>query len=636
MKVFINKTIAKYILIPLCGLWSLHSCNYLDIVPDNIPTIDMAFVDRHSAEKFLFTCYSYLSYDFIDNNVENDPAYLGGDEVFAFADSYINRTNLSLIVGGQNTNNPIANYWESGLYIGIRDCNIFLENIHTPTDITDMDRKRWIAEVKFLKAYYHFLLFRAYGAISIVDENIPVADDPAKMLIYREPVDDCVNYISNLLTEAAADLPMYIEKEATELGRITKPVVLAVKAKLLVTAASPLFNGNPDYSRIVDNKGRTLFNQTVDKAKWEIAAKACKEAIDTALIAGHALYKQAPQLYQLPAELEQEYNLRSILFDKWNKELIWASTKTNNWMLQVKCLPRLESEWRQNNYIQGIINPTIDLVERYYSKNGVPIEEDLDYDYTNRYETRIASQEYKWRIKEGEETARLHFDREPRFYAFIGFDRGIWWGNGRINTNNELYHIRVRANETAGMTSQELRCSTGYFSKKLVDYQTVADKSTGVTTKDATLPRFRLADLYLLYAEALNESKSTPDSEIYYYIDELRTRAGLKPCVEAWGAHSSQPDKPRSQAGMREIIKQERQIELAMEGSTFWDMRRWKDAVKNWNGPIRGWNVQGEDAEDFYNMITLEKRTFSTRDYLWPFKGDRLLENKNLVQNYGW
>lgn len=81
---------------------------------------------------------------------------------------------------------------------------------------------------------------------------------------YREPVDVCVNYIDSLLVLAAKNLPDVIEKPTTELGRITRPIALAVRAKLWVTAASPLFNGNTDYANIIDNKGRTLFPQTVD------------------------------------------------------------------------------------------------------------------------------------------------------------------------------------------------------------------------------------------------------------------------------------------------------------------------------------------------------------------------------------
>ena len=92
------------------------------------------------------------------------------------------------------------------MYRAIRDCNIFLENAHIPRDITELERARWIAEVKFLKAYYHFFLMELYGPIVLVKENLPLSATPEETKVYREPVDECVNYIVQLLDEAAAEL----------------------------------------------------------------------------------------------------------------------------------------------------------------------------------------------------------------------------------------------------------------------------------------------------------------------------------------------------------------------------------------------------------------------------------------------
>src|SRR5690606_32063059 len=103
------------------------------------------------------------------------------------------------------------------------------------------------AEVKFLKAFYHFFLMKLYGPIAIVDENLPISATPEETQVYREPIDVCVDYIVGLLDEAIEDLPPVLNDPGLELGRITKTIALAVKAKVLVWAASPLFNGNPDY-----------------------------------------------------------------------------------------------------------------------------------------------------------------------------------------------------------------------------------------------------------------------------------------------------------------------------------------------------------------------------------------------------
>lgn len=149
-------------------------------------------------------------------------------------------------------------------------------------------------------------------------------------------------------------------------------------------------------------------------------------------------------------------------------------------------------------------------------------------------------------------------------------------------------------------------------------------------------PIIRLADLYLLYAEALNEVKATPDEEVYEYIDLVRARTGLKGVVESWRDHSLNPDKPFIKEGMREIIRRERLNELAFEGSRFWDLRRWKLAEEYMNRPIRGLNIVGAIAADFYQVKEIYSPTFTKKDYFWPIRQSVLLKNTNLVQNLGW
>ena len=156
-------------------------------------------------------------------------------------------------------------------------------------------------------------------------------------------------------------------------------------------------------------------------------------------------------------------------------------------------------------------------------------------------------------------------------------------------------------------------------------------------TQDAVpFPSIRLADLYLLYAEALNETKQSPDDEVFEYIDKVRERAGLDGVEKAWTEHSKRPDKFRSKEGMREIIHRERLIELAMEGHAMWDLRRWKEGEEWYNRPVRGWNINKEEAEEFYKQVYLLQRVYSKKNYLWPIKDDEIRNNPKLIQNYGW
>ncbi len=190
----------------ITALFAFSACNYLDVVPDNVATIDYAFRNRASAIKFLYTCYSYMPHE---GNIDWNESTTGGDEVWMHA--YVTWSTMQLGRGLQNANNPLCNYWrgENGsnkpLWQAIRDCNIFLENIDGVVDVPAYEKTRWKAEVKFLKAYFHFYLFRMYGPIPIVDVNLSVDAGVDDVKVYRQPVDDVVKYIVDLMEEAAAD-----------------------------------------------------------------------------------------------------------------------------------------------------------------------------------------------------------------------------------------------------------------------------------------------------------------------------------------------------------------------------------------------------------------------------------------------
>ena len=211
----------------------LCSCQeYLDVMPDNVATVDYAFRDRVGAERFLFTCYSYMP---AIGHPANDPGIMSGDEWWPQIDPYWYSTygNFDAFYvkrGNQNIDDPMLNYWDGrrqgrGLWESIRYCNIFLENIHkVGPDLSDGEKELWSAEVKFLKAFYHFYLLRMYGPIPLVKENLPVFSSSDEVRVYREPFEDCVDYIVQLLDEAAEFLPLTIQNMTQEMGRITKPI----------------------------------------------------------------------------------------------------------------------------------------------------------------------------------------------------------------------------------------------------------------------------------------------------------------------------------------------------------------------------------------------------------------------------
>lgn len=621
----------KYIII-LFVAFAITACNdYLDIVPDNLTTIDHAFNNKYNAEKFLYTCYSYLP---VSQYSSSTPAINGGDEVW-YPDYFKSWGGPALVRGGQNATNPLFNKWSGGaLYAGIRKCNIFISKIDNVPGMSEYNKQLWKAEAKFLKAYYHFYIARMYGPIIIVDEAVPVSEAEGKLKGRRSSIDETYNYIVNLLDEAMEYLPVTLQFRDEDIGRATKPIAASLKARVLMEYASPLINGNPVYKSVVDDEGKSLFTQNFDTEKWQKAATACKEAIDLCHEAGHKLYTEAD--FSSPFELNemttQKATLRSRITEKWNNEIVWGSTMGTS-SIQSSSMPRLYSYTA--NPVASNNAPTLRIAEMYYSKNGVPINEDKSYDYVNRYQRKQITNDYRYVMQPGQETAGLHFDREPRFYADLAFDRSAWFGSGK-EKDNDLYYIQSRKGEFASIFEVAYYSTTGYWSKKLVNLKTSVIDGRSLKLYPYSFPIIRLADLYLYYAEALNESKTSPDSQVYEYIDKVRSRAGLNGVVESWTNYSNTPEKPITKEGMREIIRKERLIEMAFEGGRFWDLRRWKLSYDYMNKPIKGWNVLGETAKDYYNVQILFNPTYSEKNYLWPIAESELINNPQILQNPGW
>jgi hypothetical protein len=650
----------KFILLFIAGCClSIVSCDYLDVIPDNIATIDNAFSDRAAAEEYLYGCYSFhLPEGQINDNDENsgnpaNPALGGGDETWQWTvlidlDERLSTWSSTKIGRGeQNAVTPILDNWHR-LYTGIRECNIFLENIDNVYDLEKYERDRWIGEAKFLKAYYHYTLFKRYGPIPVVDVNKPVSASVEEVKVYREPVDAVVEYIAATLDDALKTLPEPQDVlEGTQAGRADKLAALTLKAELLLFAASDLFNGNTEMASMVDNRGISLFPQEKDPNKWKIAADACKAAIDACHQNGKALYDLVDRYAVTESPVFQlQTILRQTIGDRWNKELIWGDTKydmnrlmrvtgTQLVLLDPWRLAEVRSEWA----------PSMKMVEKYYSSRGVPIENDLEWIsngwYADRHKIRPepSSGDERYLVEGGAQTAYLHYSREPRFYAHIAFDQGVYYGTGwyvfEDGTRNVKY-ANYRNLGFAGHIAGNSYSITGYGIKKLYSFR-ATQSYTANSYEYYPFPIFRLADLYLMYAEALNESEgAVPD--VFHYINLIRRRAGLEDLEYCWDNYTNLPKGYyNDRDNMREIIRRERTIEMAFEGKRFWDLRRWRN-ISEFNVTPQGWNIYGETAEDFYVLTNLPKTTlqFSIKDYFWPIKESDLYVNENLIQNYGW
>ncbi|MDR1122378.1 MAG: RagB/SusD family nutrient uptake outer membrane protein [Dysgonamonadaceae bacterium] len=644
------RTFKQYICIFIAFTILTVSCaDYLDVVPDNITTVDHAFKSRYQAEGFLYGLFSFLP-EFA--NPGSNPALMGGDEIwFSIDGDGLSRTLWNIPQGGQGTNAPLANYWtaregENGgkpLFTALRDCNIFLENIHLPFDLTEDERIRWTGEALFLKAYYHFWLFRMYGPIPLMKENVEIGAVQNEVRPYREPVDEVVDYIASLIDSAVIRLPLSIEDVVNDMGRPTKAIALAVKAQALILAASPLFNGteengiDSDYLNVTDRRGIPLFPQSYSAERWQKATQALKEAIDMADAARHRLYDFRVTNSTLASSLNEKtilaMQVRGAATERWNDEIIWGDSRSNTDALQRGCQPKFDV-LQGGGGINSNYAPTQRMVEQFYTNNGVPVDEDKEWVNIDPLEITAATEEDKFYIQPGYRTFRLYFNREARFYGSIIFKGGTLFGNGRTADNNlwvTADYFTIPGSHQGNFQRESI---TGYTCKKLLNFRSSATpNSTTFTQERYAFPIIRLADLYLMYAEALNEVNG-PNAEVYMYIDMVRQRTGLRGVVESWRDHALDPDKPLTKAGMREIIRRERLNELAFEGSRFWDLKRWKLAEAYFNGkPIRG-VVADEDGN--ISISEIFRLEYSAKDYLWPIKVSNLANNPNLVQNPGW
>ncbi|MBO9619865.1 MAG: RagB/SusD family nutrient uptake outer membrane protein [Niabella sp.] len=647
----------------LVVLTGIGGCKkFLDVVPNDAPSLESAFSNRSVMEKFLRTCYSHLP-DPTDPFYY--PAYFTSwDEFDVRRDSRSNNSVAGLIAQGlQNSNTPYQDYWSgtSGghpMYVALRDCNIFLENAHIPRDIDETERTRWISEVKFLKAYYHFFLLQLYGPIILVKQNHPVSAKAEDVRDYREPVDSCVNYIVQLIDEALPGLPPTLPDPTSEQGRISQVIALAVKAKVLATAASPLFNGNTDYAGWKDNRGLQLISSVYDPAKWQRAATAIKEAIDAAEGNGYHLYQfnkysGGAGTFAMSDSLVQLMTIRKAITESVDKNpgVIWSTqqqfadgkggsgggsfnfTPLGNMLKTL--FPAMYSQ-DQTSYV-GYLTASWQMAELFYSNNGVPINEDRFFDYANRYKPRRAtvSDNVGAYIPTGEITASMHFFREPRFYADLGFDRGYFELATTTIDGGATFgvYLKSRPGDMSGAPS----C---YAPKKIIAFETSCSKglaNTSYTPSNYQFPLLRLSDLYLLYSEALNEVKGQPDGEVYQWIDKVRAAAGLNGVVQSWQIASNNPNAPTTKDGMRRIIQRERLIELAFEGQRFWDVRRWKRANEFWTLSPTTWSLTATQPDQFYvPTVGTQSRVVTFRDYLYPIRQADVRVNPNLVQTYGW
>ena len=537
-----------------------------------------------------------------------------------------------LVVGYGNSskyNNSDRNAANMGFH---RQANIFLQKAHpimttgTQGDqLLEDELTQMKANVRFMRAFYHYLLFEQYGPIILVKDKIYNATEDQD--VPRNTVDEVIEYIDSELTAVASELtqePIFEDKDYRAWP--TKGVALAVRAKLWLYAASPLLNGGYREALSVTNPDGTRLFPDYDAGKWEKALAACKDFIDYAEAGRYELYKEYKDDNGAVIDPDKSvYNL----FQKYTHEIIWA-TANNDWggmngdAFDRRIAPRCEKNGL------GSTGVTQELVDAFYMKDGFPVSATAYLPQSTLYQEEgygtYKDQNDNFSKKYTNVTvSNRYLNREPRFYNTVFFNGRQW----PVSCNQVLFYNGGNSGVQEGQATL-----TGYMLFKRFN-RSVCLTNPGVASQFRPSIIFRLADFYLMYAEAANEVNPN-DARVLKYLNLVRERAGL-PDIETLN-----PAIRGNQELQRAAIQRERQIELATEGQRYFDVRRWMIADKNGegrqNGYVHGMNVRGEsnDKEDFNRIVEASQIVFNRKMYLYPMPDSEMRKTKNLVQNPGW
>ncbi|GHT59842.1 starch-binding protein [Bacteroidia bacterium] len=652
--------VSTFIVAAMCIFPSCR--DYLDIVPDNTLTLDNLFAVRDQAYNALANAYSYMPRE----DLVNSSTWLMGDEYIygsTFEDDEEAVRGIRIMRGLQSTKPTYLGTWSGTgggqpLYEGIRQCNIFIARIDGVKDMETAEKAEWKAQVTFLKAYYHFLLLQKYGPIVIMDEAVPADAAPADLFAIRYKVDACFDYIVKTIDEAIPNL--LPRKSDQDIGQVDMLAAASIKARVLLFRASPFYSGSMEYFGDffdpVDKQPYFPVNDdaATTKAKWKDAVDAIDEAIKLCTQYGRGLYSYDKPVLLDDIEdfaanrqnMQTYYDLRMVMADPWNKELIWGFSNVDQieqsgslGMAANIYLPASYPGTHLYGFCWNRLGATYKMVERYYTKNGLPLAEDRTIDIDTMLQLTVtpgpgdaAYTDTRGILLPNAEIINLYLNREPRFYANLGLT-GTYWRGHSLRISTEFY-----ASKAGGYNPSQPDYSlwTGIGIQKVVH---IASKALGwAQIIRYPLPIIRMADLYLMKAEALNEYLDAPTKDVYDAINMVRDRAGIPKVEVVWSnpALAKTVNKHQTKDGMRDIILQERGIELAFEGSRFYDMLRHKRAIDEFSAPALGWSEKSATGSDFFKLEAKQVRKFSLRDCLWPIDIDELNTNAKLIQSPGW
>lgn len=563
----------------------ISSCKKVETEPKDWFGADLVFdtLDRLGtvAAFNLNDLYNYIPGGF--NRISNDFLDVAsGDAV-----SSRNNTLVEYYINGRITvlNNPEP-YWLNSYY-GIRRANIFMKNIgkvpirQTADSTNDkLTRQYWRAEARFIRCFLYWELLKRYGGVPLLGDRIYTLDDDLQ--VPRNTFDQCVSFIvseCNIVKDSLRKEPI----SDGDWGRIPRGAAIALKCRVLLYAASPLFNGGGVET---DPAKKALTGYpTADPDRWLAVIAAAEELKNL-------------NYYKLQ-ETGTPTFFASVFTAKKNIEIILAKQSANSTNLENSQAP---VGYAGTVASQGLTSPTQNFVDAFPMLNGLqPFNPDGTVNGASGYS----------------ETAP-YTNRDPRLDVTV-FRNGYGWLGRPVQTFEGGL-------DKPNVSTVAIQTKTGYYLRKFLGH---FPTGSSYSNQSHNFPIFRYAETLLNYAEALNEVNRVEDAVTQ--IGLIRKRAGITA-----GANTRYGIKVGiTQDEMRVLIHNERRIELSFEEHRFWDLRRWKTAPAQLTGPLYGMKITNGTTLT-YEKVQVRNMLFTNRLYHMPIPYDETVKNRALIQNEGW
>jgi hypothetical protein len=630
-----DKMIKKYLMGCLALCLTVSSCSdVLDSAPDGKISLDDVFKDNEMVAAYLNTCYNYIPSGGVLWYFWMRGPVLWCDEAWdtdAEAESWI--TSGQLYNGSASASSHPAyqwanagngNYW-SRYWEGIRKCTYFLTHLDDATVTSEANRSRWKAEAHLLRAFYYSELLRWVGCpLPIERETYGLSFDFSTVTrsSYYEVVqfilEDCNAALSSL------ELPWRITTDA-EGHRFTKAVAEAIKSRMTVYMASPLYNQGQNY--------------------WEEAYQVNKTSLANLRTQGYELYSQVnyPATWKDPeaflpndyAALFNEYFCSSMAFtaSPVDKETLYQTIygQGNIW--------DIDGVGAQDGYKSGTC-PSQELIDCFETTDGQPIL-NLARPYQDEV-THLTPNFNPANTLYDEQDP--YADRDPRFYAsfyYNGSKRKANWtfdetsGSPENYPADKGYRVRIIATwdgepQTGIHPSIRKATRTGYYERKFL-HPFSGNEFNEIS--GAQFKYYRLGEVILNFAEAAAEAGHLDEARAA--VNEIRARVGM-------------PGLPAGLSKDELIlrIRNERRVELALEGFRYFDVRRWNTPDGNLEKTDRWinamWITRNADGSYTYKRgpVSRERLCWSQK-YMWlPIPMDEVNIMKALTgedwQNPGW